>query len=115
MGTGQEFAKKLGIFGCIGVLILSVLATVAMFTARGTAVEGYAPAGDAEYYKTRPEELLEEIEANLLPLLDAPGVELALRDGVIEVTGPAEPLQTVRLALIHYFDPKEFTFTEVPE
>lgn len=115
MGTGSEFAKKLGIFGCVAVLLLSAAATVMMFTSRGTAVEGYAPPKDAGYYKTRPEELLEELETNLLPRLDAPGVELRLSGGVIAVTGPSEALRTARLAIIHYFDPDLFEFTEVPE
>ncbi len=113
MGTGSEFAKKLGIAGCVAVLILSVIATAMMFTSRGTAVEGYAPPEDAAYYKTHPEELLEEIETNLLPRLDAPGVELRLSEGKIAVAGEKGPLQTARLAIIHYFDPDLFEFTEV--
>lgn len=115
MGTGQEFAKKLGIFGSIAVLALSIVATVMMFTSRGAAVEGYVPPESGEYYATRLDELLEEIETNLLPRLDAPGVELSLSEGKISVIGEKEPLRTAYLAIIHYFDPDLFEFTEVPE
>lgn len=115
MGTGSKFAGKLGIVGCVAVLILSVIATVTMFTTKGTAVEGYTPAQDREYYETRPEELLREIQENLLPKLDAPGVELRLSEGKIAVTGEKEPLRTVKMAIIHYFDPDLFEFTEVSQ
>lgn len=116
METGKQFVKWLRPAGCAAVLILSVLATILLFTAKGTPVEGYAPAESGDYYAEHPEALLAEIEAELLPRLDgAEGVELALEDGVIRVTGPKGPLHTVRLALIHYFDKELFEFTEVPE
>lgn len=115
MGTGQEFAKKLGRAGAVFVLILGIIATALMFTARGTPVEGYAPANDSKYYSGHLPELLEEIEKNLLPRIDAPGVELELNGDVIAVTGQAGPLHTAQLAIIHYFDSDLFEFTEVPE
>ncbi len=115
METGKQFVKWLRPAGCAAVLILTVLATVLLFTAKGAPVEGYEPAESAEYYAGHVDELLTEIENDLLPRLDAPGVELALSDGVIAVTGPKQALHTVRLAIIHYFDKDLFEFTEVPE
>ncbi len=115
MGTGQEFAKKLGTGGAILVLILGIIATITMFMVRGTPVKDYSPPESGEYYSAHLPELLEEIETDLLPRIDAPGVELELSDGHIAVTGPAQALQTARLAIIHYFDSDLFEFTEVPE
>ncbi len=115
MGTGQAFVKWLKPGGAALVLILAVIATVMLFTARGTPVEGYAAPHGGDYYADRLSELKTEIETNLLPKIDAPGVELGLSEGAVTVTGPKEPLQTARLAIIHYFDPELFEFTEVPE
>ncbi len=116
METGKQFVQWLRPAGCAAVLILTVLATVLLFTAKGTPVKGYEPAESAEYYAQHPEALLTEIETELLPKLDgAEDVELALVDGVIRIAGPKDALHTVRLALIHYFDEDLFEFTEVPE
>lgn len=116
METGKQFVQWLRPAGCAAVLILTVLATVLLFTAKGTPVKGYEPAESAEYYAQDPEALLAEIETQLLPKIDgAEGVELTLSDGVIRVAGPEGLLHTVRLALIHYFDEDLFEFTEVPE
>lgn len=97
------------------MLLLAVIATAMLFTARGTPVEGYAAPHGGDYYDGRLSELKAEIETNLLPKIDAPGVELGLSESAVTVTGPKEPLQTARLAIIHYFDPGLFEFTEVRE
>lgn len=115
MGTGQEFAKKLGTGGAILVLILGIIATMTMFKVRGTPVKDYSPPESGEYFSAHLPELLEEIETNLLPKIDAPGVELELEGEVIAVTGPAEALQTARLAIIHYYDTDLFEFREAVE
>ncbi len=112
-GTGSQFVKWLRPAGCAAVLILSVLATVLLFTARGTPVAGYTPAESADYYAEHPEALLREVQTEILPKIDAEGVELTLSEGTIRVTGPELPLHNARLAIIHYFDEEQFEFTEV--
>lgn len=115
METGSQFAKRLRPAGCVAVLVLAVVATALLFTARGTPVEGYAPAESAEYYREHPEALAGEIRERILPKIDAEGVELTLSEGVIRVSGPKGALHNARLAIIHYFDEDLFEFTEVPE
>ena len=115
MGTGQEFAKKLGVAGAIFVLALGVVFTALLFVSRGTPVEGYEKPESDEYYALHPEELLAEVEGRLLPMAGLSGVTAELRDGKIAVSGQKMPLHEARLAIIHYFDEDLFEFKEVPE
>lgn len=110
MGTGQEFAKKLGVVGCVLVLAASVLFTVLLFTARGGEVEGYAPPRDSDYYAAHLEELAEELQENLLPRLDAGDVTVRLTDGKLLITAPEAALDAVRLSVTRYYDGALFQF-----
>ena len=110
MGTGQEFAKKLGTVGCVLVLAASVIFTVLLFTARGGEAEGYVPPRDSAYYAAHPEELAEELRTNLLPGLDAGDAQVTLADGKILVTVPADTFDTVRLSVTRYYDEDLFIF-----
>lgn len=110
MGTGQQFAKKLGAVGCVLVLAAAVISTVLMFTARGGKVDGYTPPQGSDYYAVRLEELMEELNANLLPKLEARDVTVELTDGRLLITAPEEALNTVRLTLTYYFDEELFEF-----
>lgn len=111
MGTGQQFAKKLGVAGCVLVLAMGVLFTVLLFTTRGGAVEGYEPPHDSAYYAAHPEELLEELQTNLLPKLDAHGAELTLENGRLLVRAPEADLPALRLTFTYYYDEALFLFS----
>ena len=115
MGTGQEFAKKLGVGGAIAVLVLGIIATAAMFTARGTPVKGYEKPQTDEYYAQHPQELCAQVEDVLLPMAGADGVELAVDGDKVVVTGGQAALHKARMAIIYYYDEALFTFTEVRE
>ncbi len=112
MGTGQEFAKKLGVVGCLLVLAMGVMFTVLLFTSRGGAVEGYEPPRDSAYYAAHPEELLEELQTNLLPKLDAGDVELSPDGDKLLVRAPKEALPSLRLTFTYYYDEELFLFEE---
>ncbi len=115
METGQQFAKRLRPAGCVAVLVLAVIATALMFSAKGSVVEGYSKPETDEYYAQHLDELLTEIETNLLPKAGIENVELSLSDGVVAVTGPKEDLHDAYLAIIHYFDEDLFEFTEAAQ
>lgn len=115
MGTGEQFAKWLRPAGCVAVLVMAVIATVLMFTAKGTTVEGYEKPESDAYYKEHMDELLREVETNLLPKAGVQHVELALENDGITVAGPKMELHNAYLAIIHYYDEDLFEFTEVPE
>lgn len=115
MGTGAEFAKKLGIAGAIFVLILGVVSTAMLFFSRGSTVEGYEKPESDKYYAQHLPELEREIEENLLPKAGAPQVTVELTGDKILISGEKTQLRTARLAIIHYFDEDLFEFTEVPE
>jgi len=110
--TGEGFVKWLRPAGCALFLGLFVIVTVMLFTVKGIPVEGYSPSQKSEYYETRPEELLAEIEENLLPKVNVTGVECKLSDGLVVITIPAEDFNTVRGSVIHYYDEELFTFVE---
>ena len=112
MGTGQQFAKKLGTVGCILVLAAAVLATVLMFSARGGAVEGYTAPRSAEYYETHSEELLEELRTGLLPRLGGENVTAALDNGRVLITAPADTLPGIRLSVTYYYGDDLVVFAE---
>lgn len=110
MGTGQQFAKKLGVAGCVLVLAMGVLFIVLLFTTRGGAVEGYEPPRDSGYYAAHPEELMEELRTNLLPRMDVRDVELALENGKLRVCAPDADLPALRLTFTYYYDEALFAF-----
>ncbi len=112
MGTGQQFAKKLGVVGCVLVLAMSVVFTVLLFTTRGGAVEGYEPPRDSAYYAAHQEELLEELETNLLPKMDVKDAELMPDGDKLLVRAPKEALPSLRLTFTYYYDEELFVFEE---
>ena len=107
---GQDFVKMLRPAGAVFVLILAIIATVFMFTARGGQVEGYTPPEDSEYYAAHPEELAEELTTNLLPKLNVGDVTVELRDGKLLVTAPEKTMNSVKLTLTYYYDKELFEF-----
>ncbi len=115
MGTGAEFAKKLGTAGAIFVLVLGIIFTAMLFFSRGSTVEGYEKPETDKYYAGHMEELEREVRENLLPKAGAPEVTVELSEGKILVSGEKAELHTARLAIIHYFDEDLFEFKEVPE
>lgn len=112
MGTGQDFAKKLGTVGCVLVLAAAVIGTVLMFTARGGRVDGYTPPKDSEYYGTRLEELAEELQTNLLPKITSRDVTVESENGKLRIAAPSDVLPSVRLSVTYYYDKDLFEFAE---
>ena len=112
MGTGQAFVKWLRPAGCALFLGMFILVTILLFTAKGAPVEGYVPTEGSEYYAQHLIELKAELEENLLPKLDIAGADIEVRGDILLITAEAGDLQTVRLAVIHYYDQDLFEFVE---
>ena len=111
MGTGQAFVKGLRPAGCALFFGMFILVTALLFTAKGAPVEGYAPTESSEYYAEHLTELKAELEENLLPKLDIAGADIEVRGDILRITVNADDLQTLRLAVIHYYDVELFEFT----
>ena len=112
MGTGQAFVKWLRPAGCVLFLGMFILVTALLFTAKGSPVEGYTPTESSQYYAEHLDELRAELEENLLPKLDIAGADIEVRGDRLLITAEAGDLQTLRLAVIHYYDQKLFEFAE---
>ena len=111
MGTGEAFVKWLKPAGCALFLVLAILMTVTLFTAKGAPVKGYEAPESSEYYAENLSELASELESNMFPLMDAPA-SCAVSDGKIVVTAPKEKMPLVRNGIVYYYDEKLFEFHE---
>lgn len=110
LSAGEGFVKFIRPAGAALFLILFVIVTVFLFTAKGTPVEGYEPPHDSSYYREHTEELAAEIKENMLPLIGAEGVTVSFADGRILVEGGEEGVRAVRQGVIHYYAEEFFVF-----
>lgn len=110
LSAGEGFIKFIRPAGAGLFLVLFVIVTVFLFTAKGVAVEGYEAPHDSSYYRERLSELASEIETNMLPKLDAEGVTVSFADGRILVEGGEEGVRAVRQGVIHYYAEDFFVF-----
>ncbi|MBQ2603258.1 MAG: hypothetical protein II583_07615 [Oscillospiraceae bacterium] len=110
LSAGEGFVKFIRPAGAALFLILFVIVTVFLFTAKGTPVEGYEPPHDSSYYREHTEELAAEIEENMLPLIDAEGVTVSVSGGKVLIAGAEDGLRTVRQGVIHYYAEDLFEF-----
>ena len=103
--TGQLFVKKIGAFGITAFMILFVgFLIVTFFFGSRTALDGYTPPQTHEYYAEHPEELAEEINEHVAPLLEGIA-ECHAEDGKVAVTvTDAGKYASVRTALLRAFD-----------
>jgi len=106
---GRDFVRWLRPAGAALFLILSILTVIVCFTAKGTPVKGYKAPQTSEYYAQHPDELAAELTENLFPKLGKKAAA-AVSDGKVAVTAPAEDLQAVKYAVIHYYDESLFSF-----
>ena len=67
---GAQIARWLGPVGGGFVLLLSVLMIVFCLTRGANPVPGYTPPHDSEYYAQHLDELAQELNENVLPVLD---------------------------------------------
>lgn len=109
MNTGEEFVKKLKPLGCAAFLLLTALTVLICFTSKGVAVDGYVPPQDSEYYAEHLDELKQEIEENLLPLIGV-NADLELTSNAVRITAGEDDLNTLRPRVIHYYDAELFEF-----
>ena len=82
---GAQIARWLGPVGGGFVLLLSVLMIVFCLTRGANPVPGYTPPHDSEYYAQHLDELAQELNENVLPVLDETA-HAEVRDGTVTVT-----------------------------
>ena len=106
---GAQIARWLGPVGGGFVLLLSVLMVVFCLTLGANPVPGYTPPHDSDYYAQHLDELAQELNANVLPVLDETA-HAEVRDGTVTVTASEKEYVPVRGAVLKFYDAALFTF-----
>ena len=70
---------------------------------------GYTPPHDSDYYAQHLDELAQELNANVLPVLDGTA-HAEVRDGTVTVTASEKEYVPVRGAVLKFYDAALFTF-----
>jgi hypothetical protein len=109
MNTGADFIKKLRPLGCALVLICFVGFLAVCFAPGEELLADYTPPKSGDYYAAHPQELSDELNENVLPLLPGSAVASVV-DGVVVVTVQSESFFDVRSALLEHFDESLLTF-----
>ena len=91
------------------VLLLSALMVVFCLTRGANPVPGYTPPHDSDYYAQHLDELAQELNANVLPVLDETA-HAEVRDGTVTVTASEKEYVPVRGAVLKFYDAALFTF-----
>ena len=97
---GAQIARWLGPVGGGFVLLLSVLMIAFCLTRGANPVPGYTPPHDSEYYAQHLDELAQELNENVLPVLDE----------TVTVTASEKEYVPVRGAVLKFYDAALFTF-----
>ena len=104
MNTGLEFIKKLRPLGCALVVICFIGFLMVCFSSgKSSALVDYTPPESGEYYSSHISELVEELNANVLPEL--PGVQACWAEedrAVVEIQ--KKSFFEARNALLAHFD-----------
>ena len=106
---GAQIARWLGPVGGGFVLLLSVLMVAFCLTRGANPVPGYTPPHDSDYYAQHLDELAQELNANVLPVLDETA-HAEVRDGTVTVTASEKEYVPVRGAVLKFYDAALFTF-----
>ena len=111
MTPGEQWAKRLGLFGGIAVLLFSLLFVVTMLAAGPEKLE-YVPQHDTAYYAANLHVLQEELAQQVLPHVE--GVEgCEVRDGKLVVSIRTSCFIETRAVIIDLFDRALFEFVQV--
>ena len=92
--AGQAFIQRIGPAGMALFLILAVLVTWICLTSGRDPVPGYAAPQTTEYYAVHLDELAEELETNVFPVLPEYTMSAAVEDGASTVTVTTRLLMT---------------------
>ena len=101
--TGTDFIKKLRPFGCALVVICFVGFLVLCFTSGRTALPDYTPPQSGEYYAAHIPELVQELNAHVLPELEGV-VSCREENGRAVVEIEKKSFFETRSALLEHFD-----------
>ena len=108
---GFQIVRWLKPFGSGLVILIFILFLVYAFSTGREPIKGYAPPQTTEYYAAHPDELAEELNSVVLPLVD-PAASAAVTDNGVTVTIGHDRYVQTRAAVLRYFDPSLLTFQD---
>ena len=111
---GFQIVRWLKPFGSGLVILIFILFLVYAFSTGREPIKGYAPPRSGEYYAAHLDELAEELNDVVLPLVD-PAANAEVTDGTVTVAVPHDSYVPTRAAVLRYFDASLLTFTEKSE
>ncbi len=101
MTAGESFVKTIKPIGCVMFLLLFAVFLVFCFSAK-PPLEDYERPNTNEYYSEHIDELEQELETNLLPLLD--GIEdCRTENGRVVVVIDSESFDSASAIIYRYY------------
>ena len=108
---GFQIVRWLRPFGSGLVILVFILFLVYAFSSGRAPIKGYAPPHDGAYYAVHLDELADELNDTVLPLVD-PDATAAVTEDTVTVTITHDSYVATRAAVLRYFDSNLLTFQE---
>ncbi len=108
---GFQIVRWLKPFGSGLVLLIFILFLVYAFSTGRAPIKGYTPPHDGAYYAQHLDELVDELNGTVLPLVD-PEAGAEVTGDTVTVTIPKDSFVPTRAAVLRYFDSQLVQFEE---
>ena len=115
MKAGEEFVKMIRPFGCVLILVVSVLIFILCLTSGRDPIPGYESPHDTAYYADTAdgtEALIRELNENVFPHLTGILDCYADAEGTVVIVIESDSFAISRSAVLRYFDESLFVFKE---